>query len=143
MPLNSSWGYRIDYDKEIANDLKEIAAAERHIPLAQVLTKQERDGAWFNLSVVAFLFANVEQRSPLLKLSATDVADLWWYCELDASWSEYDVPEPSSGWYSRGEAINKRLVAEFGEYVHGDPQKLIKKYRAALSRHRRNKVRHG
>lgn len=139
----SGWGYRIDYDKEIANDLKEIAVAERHVPLSQVLTAEERAVGDWHLDLVSFLFRNVEQRAPLLGLSTTDVADLWWYCDLNSGTYDYDAPEPAKGWYGRGKAIDDRLRQQYDQYVLRDPQKLLKKLRGALSRHRRNKVRFG
>lgn len=139
----SGWGYKINYDKEIANDLKEIANTERHLPLAQVLTAEERAMGDWQLDLVSFLFRNVEQRAPLLGLTPADVADLWWYCELDGYKYDYDVPEPTKGWYGRGAAIDKRLREQYDNYVLRDPQARLKKLRGALSRHRRNKVKFG
>lgn len=139
----SGWGYRIDYDKEIANDLKEITATERHVQLAQVLTAEERAMGDWHLDLASFLFRNVEQRAPLLGLSTTDVADLWWYWDLNAGTCDYDTPEPANGWYGRGARIEERLREQYGSYVLRDPQKLLKKLRGALSRHRRNKVKFG
>jgi len=141
--FNDGWAYKLDYDKEIAEDLKQIAACERQLPLAAVLTKEEREGAWYYLTIEAFLFTNVDQRAPLLGLSPADVADLWWDSDLDPSRFSYHAPEPAKGWFARHAAINKRLLAEFGEYVDQEPQKRLTKLRATLSRHRRNKVKFG
>lgn len=137
------WGYRIDYDKQIAIDLKEIATAERHVPLARALTEEERARGDWHLDLVSFLFGNVEQRAPLLGLSTADVADLWWYSDMNAGTCDYDAPEPAKGWYGRGKAIDDRLRAQYDNYVLRDPQKLLTKLRGALSRHRRNKVKFG
>lgn len=139
----SGWGYKLDYDKEIAIDLKEIATAERHVPLAAVLTPEERAMGTWHLDLVSFLFRNVEQRAPLLGLSPGDVADLWWYSDLSPGAYEYDAPEPTKGWYGRGKIIDDRLREQYDAYVLSEPQKLLKKLRGALSRHRRNKVKFG
>ncbi len=137
------WAYRVNYDREIAEDLKQIAIAERHIPLAAVLTEEERAQGEFHLPIVSFLFLNVGQRAPLLGLSATDIADLWWFCDLRDGYYGYTALEPDKGWYSRGEAIDKRLTEQYDLYVQRDPLLRIKKLRTRLSRHRRNKAKFG
>lgn len=136
------WAYRVDYDKEVAVDLKEIAQAERHVPLAQVLTEAERALTW-ELDLMQFLFSDVERRASLLGLTPDDVADLWWYHDLDPSGFEYDAPEPKKGWYGRGEKLCVRLTEQYDIHVIRDPQARLKYLRARLSRHRRHKVKFG
>ncbi len=143
MPAARPWAYRVNYDREIAEDLKQIAIAERHIPLAAVLTEEERAKGAFDLAIFSFLFLDVEHRAPLLGLSASDVADLWWFCDLRDGYYGYTAPEPDKGWYSRGEAINKRLTEQFEDYVQRDPLLRIKKLRARLARHRLNQRKFG
>ncbi len=140
----AGWGYKLDYDKEIANDAKEIAETERHIPLARVLTEAERAWGPYHLLLLHFLFADVSGRAPLLGLSPEDVADLWWFSNMNPGECEYDAPEPRAGWYSRGEAVGKRMSEHFGsEYVIRDPQEMLTKLRSRLARHRRNKGKFG
>lgn len=141
--LNAHWGYRINYDREISQDQEDISQTERHVALAAVLTDAERAWGPFHLTVLHFLFANVEQRAPLLGLSEDDVVDLWWWSDMVHYEQKIDVPEPKSGWYSRGEAIERRLRDQLGEYVIRDPQPMVKKLRTRLARHRRNKVKFG
>ncbi len=114
---------------------------ERQVSLAAALTKEEREGAWYYLTIEAFLFTNVPQRAPLLGLSETDIADLWWDSQLDPSL--YSAPDPAKGWYQRHAVLQKRLLEEFGEYVDQEPQKRLSKLRAQLARHRRNQRKFG
>ncbi len=135
--LNQGWGYQLDYDKEIATDLREIKQTERHIPLAAALTDGERANGGPN--IIFFLFDNVAERAPLLGLSLEDATDLAWFTDIGMQ----DTEEPRTGWYGRGEAISKRLIEQFDHHVIADPQKLLKKLRARLARHRRNQKKFG
>jgi len=132
------WAYKLDYAKEIANDLREIEQAERHVPLAAVLTEAERAKGDYALNLAWFLHNDVEARAPLLGLSPSEVADWGDFCDV-----VFPVAPSGPGWYSRGQAIDRRLGEQFGEYVLRDPQVLLKKLRSRLARHRRNQEKFG
>lgn len=126
------WGYKIDYAKEIANDLREIAMVERHVPLAAALTDEERAMGPFHLSLPHFLVADAATRAPLLGLTLEQAVELAWYWDLGLP----DAPEPAPGWYRRAADQERRLEAEFGDFVFRDTS--TSKLRARLARHRRN-----
>jgi hypothetical protein len=136
--FNQDWGYAIDYDKEIANDLREIEQTERHLPLVASLTEAERSGPWYQLDIGSFLVADLA-RATLLGMTEQEATDLLEFLELTPA----DAPEPERGWYLRGSATWKRTGAMFGSHVIRDPKTLLKKLRARLARHRRNQKRFG
>lgn len=149
MRAQYSWGYKLDYAKEIANDLREIAQAERHVPLAAVLTEQERaKGAW-HLDVLWFLLADIPGRMALVGVTAEEVRLLVWLLDFDGYDAELkhlgvDPDErPAGGWYGRATAVATRLQEQFDTCVIRDPQPLLKKLRARLARHRRNQGKFG
>jgi len=137
--LNSSWGYKLDYDKEIAEDLAYIAQVERHVPLAAVLTEEERAKGSGHLWFTNFLFANIEQRAPLMGLTETEAREMAWFDDVGLPRES----EPAPGWYGRAEVNLKRLEKDIGTWIISDPQSFLKKLRARLARHRRNKERFG
>ncbi len=137
--LNAGWGYKIDYDKEIAEDLAYIAQVERHVALAAVLTEEERAKGSNHLWFTNFLFSNIEQRAPLMGLTETEAREMAWFDDVSLP----RETEPAGGWYGRAEANMKRLEKEIGTWIISDPQALLKKLRVRLARHRRNKERFG
>lgn len=134
-----SWGYKLDYDKEIANDLAEIEAVERHVPLVEHLTLQERLWAkrYGHLSVESFLFGfgKLEERAALLGLNLEEAYDLAELLEITL----LEVPERTGSWYSRALQVQQRLEKQFGGDVILEPKAVLMKLRARLARHRRNK----
>ncbi len=133
---NNPWAYKLDYDKTIAEDLAYIAQVERHVPLAAVLTEEERaKELWFT----SFLFVNIEQRAPLMGLTETEAREMAWFDDVSLP----RETEPAPGWYGRAEANMRRLEKEIGTWIISDPQALLKKLRVRLARHRRNKERFG
>jgi hypothetical protein len=127
--LNRGWGYKLNYDKEIAVDLAEIAQVERHIPLAATLTEEERARGDYHLAVSWWLYADIPARAQ----------EMAWYEDVVFP----SAPDPAPGWYSRGEAHSKRIERDFGGYVLRDPQVFLKKLRTRLARHRRNQLKFG
>lgn len=149
--MTNSWGYKLDYAKEISADLREIEQTERHVPLAKALTEAERAKGSYHLDVVWFLLANIPERMPLLGLSPDDVHLLVWLLDVDGYDADLksfgiDAERPPlgvGGWYGRAQAVSKRLHEQFGNYVIADPEPLLKKLRSRLARHRRNQGRFG
>lgn len=137
--MSRGWGFAIDYDAEIANDLAEIAAVERHVPLVDKLTLKER--LWVkqygHLSVESFLFGfgKLEERAALLGLSLDEAYDLAQLRDIVL----LEVPDRVGSWYSRAEQISKRLEEQFGADIVLEPRAVLMKLRARLARHRRNK----
>lgn len=131
----SAWAYKLDYDKAIAEDLAYIAQVERHVPLAAVLTEEERSKGDCHLWFTSFLFSNIEQRAPLMGLTETEAREMAWFDDVSLPRES----EPAPGWYGRAEANMKRLEKEIGTWIIRDPQAVIKKLRTQLARHRRNK----
>lgn len=135
----SPWAYKLNYDKEIAEDLAYIELVERHVPLAAVLTEEERAKGSNDLWFTNFLFSNIEQRAPLLGLTETEAREMAWFDDVRLP----RETEPGPGWYGRAEANMKRLEKEIGTWIIRDPKAFLKKLRARLARHRRNKEKFG
>ena len=134
---NRSWGYKIDYDREIALDLENIACSERHVPLAAVLTEQERAAGDYHVNIAWFLAADRVARAPLLGLTPAQASELLWLWYIDHDSDVLETP----GWYSRASEQAKRLEKELGDYIQRDATAAIKAHKTRLARHRRNKAR--
>ncbi len=126
------WGYAINYDREIANDLAEIALFERHLPLIASLTETER--AWPHLTIQHWLMASPALRAPLLNLTDADIVDLAEFWERSAMGDR----EPPPGWYGRASKLERQLDKDFGAYVLKEAPVGIRKIKTRLARHRRN-----
>lgn len=132
---NRGWGYKIDYDREIALDLENIACAERHLPLAAALSDEERAAGPEHVNIAWFLAADREARAPLLGLTQEQASELLWLWDIDHDSTVLERP----GWYRRARDQEKRLEKEFGGYIQRDAAAAIKAHKVRLARHRRNK----
>lgn len=147
----SPWGYKIDYDKEIAEDRKLIseyeavlavrrglptdllAALDKHLPGSQLK-------AW-DVLLEAHRLGHLAEVSALFRLDQELALDL---IANTYDWDHIEpaIPERSPGSYRRSDETGKALEW----YEHGLEEVLktrIKKAKASLSRHLRNKERNG
>lgn len=137
-----SWGYPIDYDKEIATDLRDLEVVEKQARLRPHLTEEEldweRQGA--PVSIVTFLTMHPE-RASLLGLPVSLVYDMAAVHDmLESVPAEHQL---THGWYRRGTELASRLVAEYDQYFHRDPEEARRAFKTRLARHRRNKRKFG
>jgi hypothetical protein len=151
------WGFKLDYDKEIASDEKLIAQLRRIIdsgwfhPATMVKDGNARDISTYSVCLVDLLFMDVARVAPQLGLSLADLSDLAYAIDQDPSCAQLDgnvveLPEPvQPGAYKRGEVIADRLVQlwEGDLYPEALAQKVLKKAKTDLSRHKRNKLKYG
>lgn len=146
----SPWAYQVDYDKEIANDEAEIARCTRALELG--LHKLTDDGYGWSLADLCIVstvepqnklseadIAHARQVVERLGLSRVDIANL-------AAYVESNVPianEAQTGWYALGQMVHSRLLTEWPDDLMSTAERLrlrLKQAKAALARHRRNKV---
>ncbi len=135
---SKGWGYAIDYDTAIAEDLLWLGKIEHMIALG--ITKPEKYAAYYmDLKTLALLDLAV---ATTLGLSDED-------CRLLRAYTEYalgdtmtvTVADLPTDWYSLGSAVAIRLDSIW----HGDlpTAAQLKKdrtaYKTSLARHRRHK----
>ncbi len=132
------FSYAIDYDKEIAEDLRALARLEQEAALWPLLTPEEQDFARESGSLpTGYLLAMSDPaRCTAMGFppeAADEVAAL-----LDARPMDYD--KLADGWYRRAELAVKAAVERYGEQVGIVTPAMRTKAKAALARHRRNKA---
>lgn len=151
------WGYKLDYDKEIASDEKLIAQLKRIIesgwfhPAAMIKDGGVRDISSYWVGLTALVFMDVARVAPQLNLSLADLSDLAYAIDQEPSCAQLDgsvveLPEPvQPGAYKRGKALADRLcdLWEGNLYPETLAQKVLKKTKTDLSRHKRNKLKYG
>ena len=145
-PAKNPWSRPIDYDKEIADDLKRIADLEKVKAMGWFLSPEHaarRNEYHFDL---IGLFMENREKARAFDISDDDleayahVAD---YSEaglkLYGFSDDYAFP---SGWWQRGEAFAKKVSAStyLGVELLTEAQHVdhLKKAKASLARHRRN-----
>jgi hypothetical protein len=156
------WGYAIDYDKEIALDEAEIARLDHPVARAvsASLTSEEID--WIESKRYAYTPIDwlwyrpelLRERAAIVRLSPREL-ELLAALRMDdvtagheaSSWiSSYaeSVLEESS-WYREAAALGKQFENLVGENIISESRRatLLKKAKSDLSRHRRNKAKHG
>jgi hypothetical protein len=151
------WGFKLDYDKEIAADEKLIAQLTRIIengwfhPTTMIQDGSPRDISGNYAGLTTLVFMDIGRMAPQLGLSLADLSDLAWAVDQDPSCVQLDgstveLPEPvQPGAYKRGKAIADRLVAlwEGDLYPEALAKKVLKKAKTDRSRHKRNKLKYG
>lgn len=147
--MSNPWAFKIDYDKSIAEDERVIDAYGSVAAAAASMSLTQDELIWLDESgaydAVGFLFAYEDTfaaRLTMLGVTEAEAFDLATFREVeDIPWvfvwlGDYMTP----GCYLRGKAIDKRL-----ELIPVVPEArrldILKRARAALSRHRRNKAR--
>lgn len=153
------WGYKIDYDKEIAVDQAEIDQLDSSLARAVSASLTSEEIAWMERSggydAYAWLWFSPElapRRARLLGLSERDlvvlaariVSDAYGPMDKVDAWIiEYaDRLPKGSSYYRESDALLKQLedVPVMREELRS---KLVKKAKASLSRHKRNKEKFG
>jgi hypothetical protein len=151
------WGFKLDYDKEIASDEKLIVQLTRIIengwfhPTAMIKDGISRDISTYSISLTALVFMDVARVASQLALSLADLSDLAYAADHEFSCPQLDgsvveLPEEvQPGAYKRGAAIADRLTTlwEGDLYPEALVQKVLKKAKAGLARHKRNKLKYG
>ena len=134
------FGYTIDYDKEIAQDERELRDLEAIAPISRSLASEERtalqNGYAVGLSWILFPTGTPSpdpERLSLLDLTPEEAAGLA---------TLFDIPG-ADGSYRLGETVNKRLHERFGSWLDNlltEEQRVAqtKKVKARLARHKRN-----
>lgn len=141
------WGFKIDYDLAIAQDEAWIAWALRSIERGLYRRSvSSLDGRWkteiIELHLLVLYFRDA---STALGYSAQDVADLAAYVDFDV-WKlfpELPSEQPGRAGHDRGKALLAELSGSFlypdEETARGD----LRRARASLARHRRNRDKYG
>lgn len=162
--MGNPWAHKIDYDRSIADDEREIAALSDPVAIAVSadLTPEEQSayfGGGFHWDVADFVLSawgnpeHAERRLAMLGLSRQDIVDYVHTVESDPiSRAEkapilegYDFADAvTRGAYARGREIAKRLDG-FHWYITTPEKRAerIKKAKANLARHKRNQAKFG
>jgi hypothetical protein len=146
----SGFGYRIDYDKEIAEDLARIASHEHYLKIAETFAAADLATFPNGLTLLDYLWHEETRLSRWQALTGLELEDL--RCCMDYVECEYPGlgSAESSDWYWRGERACAAAFKAYGtcdafERIHPAEQQIgwLRKARASLSRHRRNKEKYG
>lgn len=149
-PGTRGFGYRIDYDKEIAYDLTLIDQHERYLKIAETFTAADLATFPRGLTVLDYLWHEETRLSRWQTLTGLDVEDL--RCMLYDIDGDYPGLEPAQSvdWFLRGERACKAAIKGYGtgdalEMIHPveNQRRWLKLAKASLSRHRRNKEKYG
>lgn len=141
------WSYAINYDAEIANDLREIEALTRVVELQLFLPEKWR-AAGFTGNLF-FLVLDDADAAARLGLSLEDRAALALHADRFDAYPELDnvIPKGSSyrDWYLRGDAARAKLAwyPWTSLLTEAQAKEQLKKAKASLARHRRNKTKNG
>lgn len=144
----TGWGFKIDYVAAIRNDEKEIADLTREIANGWYQTELPTNNADFptwTANTLLDLVFYVPGAAVRMELSATDVADLAWYCEVEPDRLVHgELPPETKGraGYDRGKALAEKLdhVIQKNEAM---AKKALKRAKTALARHKRNQLKYG
>lgn len=141
MRKSSSWGYKVNYDREIADDEKLIAQCTLHLEQGWTADRYPgwKPGA-FVVSLVD-LVLGVEGVAATLGLSTDDVRDLRWFA-TDAGCNG-DAAEGAYWW---GECLHKQLdllAPHWLAWTSEELSRCLRKAKDNLTRHRRNKAKYG
>jgi hypothetical protein len=136
------WSRPIDYDKEIAADLKLIADLENIAARGWFRTPETKPGYQFGL---VDLFLENREKARAFDVSDDDLECYAWVADFSIAGLDlygFKRTDLGPGWYGRGEALAKKIAAASG--WAGDLLSVeehannLKKAKASLARHRRN-----
>jgi len=138
------WGYKLDYDKAIAEDLRCIALIENQLVLAASFTERDLDALSRGfIDIHSYVALDPERAARVMQLELSDIYDYLVF-------SDYEEPESHEllpGWYQRGEAVWRTLEQRYDNMFSGNSlgriKRALSKYKASLARHRRNKAKFG
>lgn len=162
--MGNPWAHKIDYDRSIADDEREIAALSDPVAIAVSadLTPEEQSayfGGGFHWDVADFVLSawgnpeHAERRLAMLGLSRQDIADYVFHAVNDPHsrnalaplMEGYDYAAAvTRGAGARGREIAKRFDG-FHWYITTPAKRAerIKKAKASLARHKRNQAKFG
>lgn len=146
-----TWGYAIDYDKEIAIDAAEVARLESPVQRAVSAmttgeTKYIHDDVpqWLLFDGSALSAEQVRSRATVLGMSDQDIRDLAAFCEFEDCLPAALAGDASPNWYTRGKAICDQLETHQLRLVPEQARKTALRHaKSNLARHRRNKSKYG
>jgi hypothetical protein len=157
----SPWSFKIDYDKAIAEDEAYIAKLTTCMEkgwYATQITWSDTDGKTVTseLMDLADLALYVPGVAASIPLSLQDLSDMVAYRTRHSD-PDYEnqirtgvekmlgvtLPPESSCWYQRGEGVVCSLDGFTFLPREAEVKTLLKKAKASLSRHKRNKVKYG
>jgi hypothetical protein len=144
---SARWGFKIDYDAAIKDDEFKVAGLERIIELGLYCPEEWKSaggGTLFFLvlhsaEAAAKLGLTLEDRVAL----AVESDRLGDYPELAAAYPQDAI---FADWYRRGDAVAKSLAWHPWSSLLASEEAaktLLKKCKASLSRHKRNKAKFG
>lgn len=145
------WGFKIDYDKAIAEDDMMIRRAQRSIELGLYQRKLPylNGSGTFDVLDLWQLVLYGRDVATSLGYSAQDVADLANYVDMDIWAIHPDLPQPqdSRAGYQRG----KQILAEIDALClnctlykdEADAKDGLRRAKASRARHVRNKDKYG
>ena len=140
------FGYRIDYDKEIAYDLTLIERHERSLKTAGTFTAADLATFPQGLSVLDYLWHEDTRLARWQALTGLEIEDLRCMAH-DADWEYPGLGSvQSADWYKRGQRAWAAAVKGYGtddvlEVIRSveHERNQLRLAKAALARHRRNK----
>lgn len=142
------FGYAIDYNREIALDLKTLADIE-HLITHGLLKPDAVATTGYAFSIAD---AALQGGEWLARLGITEDERhaIAWERELpDASFEKLGIPltEPTGNWYRCADTAYKRLAALAGDWGNDLPtlaeaKRIRAKAKADLARHRRNQLKY-
>ena len=134
------WGYKIDYEKSIAEETKQLAEIDRALEFEWFLPEEyAKQGYDLSLSQLVVIDTTAAGR---LGLTPTDVANLAAFLELDVPIAK----QAERDWYKRGDAVDKRLSELFSFSSLMTKARLgevRKGLMSRIARHKRNAVKYG
>lgn len=153
---NRGWGFKLDYDREIAADSKLIEQLTRLIenrrfhPGVMIKAGFPIDISGYSITLIDLAFLDVMGTAAQLGLSLLDLSDL--ACVMDRedfAMTQLDgsvvaLPEEAQGAYKRGGVLVDRLEKIWSGDLYSEEKSLalLKKAKADLARHKRNKAKY-
>ena len=149
------YGFAINYDREIKADHDLVTQMTRLIenrwfhPATMVKDGIARDISSYSISLIDLALMDVKVTAAQLGLSLDDLSDIAYAADRDFSSVQLDgsvveLPHETPGAYKRGEVIVDRLEAIWAGDLYTEEllRKVLKKAKADLARHKRNKAKH-
>lgn len=144
------FGYSIDYDKEIAYDLRLIERHTRYMTIAETFTAADLATFPNGLSVLDYLWHEETRAARWQALTGLELEDLRCMAH-DADWEYPGLGAPESpDWYQRGKRAWSAAMKGYGtddalEVIRSveHERNQFRLAKAALARHRRNKGKYG
>lgn len=149
------WGFKLNYDREIKADQDLITRMTNLIenrwfhPATMIKDGVAHDISNYSISLIDLALMDVKVTAAQLVLSLDDLSDLAYAADRNFSQAQLDgnvveLPHENPGAYKRGEVIVDRLEAIWAGdlYTEALSRKVLKKAKADLARHKRNKAKH-